>query len=542
MTRPTPLLRWLFLSRVALAAGIFAAALLVWGNAAPQTTLLATLLLLATLAFTGVSVWWMWRRGPGHNFLYLQVVFDAVLVTAMVHLTGPASSDLAPLYVLVIAEGAVLLPVPGGLLVAALSAVLYVADIIWQVGEPPESVLVQIGLFAGMALVTGWLGDRLRRTGSELGAVESRLRQLQLDTSDILDAMETGVVTVDGDGRLAYMNVAAERILGLPAREWMDRPVLAELDRRAVGLGAILQRTLVSRVPTRRYETWLGQNGRSRVLGVRTTVLEREGKPWVTAVCQDITDGRRVEDLHRRAERLEALAELSASLAHEIKNPLASIRSSVEQLTGTRLSERDRNTLQALVLTESDRLSRLLSEFIDFSRVELARSDPVDLAVVVREAVELAERHPDAAGAVAVDVVRNGEGLLLEGDHDLLHRAVFNLVLNAIQHAAGSGVRVEVRRAAGSELPMGMDMPSALRLRVSDGGPGIAAAHMDRIFDPFFTTRAGGSGLGLALVHRAVEAHGGAVFVDGGEGRGAAFTVYLPTPSGAGSADSREER
>ncbi len=532
MKRPIPLLRWLFLGRFAVAAGVFTGALLVWPRAAPQTTLVATLLLLVTIGVTLVSAWWTYARAPspGVNFLYGQVLFDVLVVTAVVHLTGPARSDFAPLYVIVIAEASVLLPVPGAMLIAALSSVLYVADIVWQVGEPPRSVLVQIGLFAGMALVTGLLGDRLRRTGTALGALESELRQLQLDTTDILETLDTGVVTIDGEGRLFYINRAAEAILGLASSEWQDRPVLAELDRRAPGLGAMLQRTAVTREPVSRFETWLAIGGATRMVGLRTTPLDREGTPWVTAVCQDITDGKQVEALHRRTERLEAVAELSASLAHEIKNPLASIRSSVEQLSGPRLGPGDRTTLEGLVLKESDRLSRLLSDFIDFTAVRLAHSETVELGTVVTEAVALAERHPDAARADAVEVSIAGGPLQVEGDHDLLHRAVFNLVLNAIQHGGERGrVRVHIEPVAGPDLPRGVDADAAVRLQVSDTGPGIDEGAMRRIFDPFFTTRPTGSGLGLALVYRAVESHGGFIFVDGGRGRGATFTVYLPT-------------
>jgi two-component system, NtrC family, sensor histidine kinase PilS len=534
MQRAIPLLRWLYLGRLAVAGGIFAGALLVWKNAAPQVTLIATLVLLATLAFTGLSAWLTHtgRVKPGRNFLYLQVVFDALLVTAVVHLTGPARSDFAPLYVIVIAVGAVLLPAPGGMLIAALSSVLYVADIVWQVGEPPTSVLVQIVLFGVMALVTGLLGDRLRRAGVELGAAKRELEQLQLDTSDILATIDTGVVTTDSHGRLVFLNPAGEAILGVSEREWEEVAIWEELDRRAPGLGAILQRTAATRWPVNRFETQLLVNGRERVLGVRTTILERRGTPWVTAVFQDITDRRRLEDLDRRTERLEALAELSASLAHEIKNPLASIRSSVEQLAGGRVAKQDRATLEGLVLKESDRLARLLSDFIDFSRVERERQAPFDLGLLVKEAAELAQRHPTSCSEASIQLSLPESELRLQGDQDLLHRAAFNLILNALQHAGEGGeVTVDLAELTPSELPAGVALERSVRLQVSDTGPGIPPQHLARLFDPFFTTRPDGTGLGLALVHRAVEAHGGAIFVDGRPGRGAVFTVYLPAPA-----------
>lgn len=542
-----PFLRWLYLARLTLAAGIFAAALLVWTQpqVAPEVTLVATLLLVVTIAFTSGSFWYthIARQPPGSNFLYAQAVFDVLLVTAVVHITGRGDSDFAPLYVLVIAEAALLLPLSGGFLVAALATLLYLADAVWggelaqalggqvEQRELGPDVLLRMILFAVLALVTGWLGERVRRTGTQLGAVESALRQLQLDTSDILGTLDTGVVTLDAAGTLSYMNPAAEQILGMRARDWLGRPTLDAMEGVVPGVAAVVKRTLTRQRPVRWYETHTRASADLRVLGVRTTTLERDDQPWVTVVLQDITDGKRAEALNRRAERLEAVTELAASLAHEIKNPLASIRSAVEQLTRPqeRLEKEDRGTLGHLVMTESDRLSRLLSGFIEFSRVELRERKELDLGTVAREAVAVAEQHPDAADMPPVELDIPG-AFQLQGDPDLLHRAVFNLVLNALQHSApGDAVRVEVASASDYELPPGEEIGPSIRLKVIDAGPGIRPEDLNRVFDPFFTTRKGGSGLGLALVHRAVQAHDGLIFIDGANGRGTTFTVYLPT-------------
>lgn len=539
MVRPSRLLRWLYLGRLTVAAGIFGGALVVWPQTAPATTLLVTLLLLSALGVTLASAWHTHVRGrpAGKAFLYAQVAFDALLVTAVVHLTGSGESELAPLYVLVIATGALLLPYVGGVLTGALASLLYLADVVWwQTPTPPGTVFVQLALFMVLALVVAHLADRLRRTGTALGAIESELRQLRLDTDEILEAIDTGVVTVDGSGRLVYLNAAAESLLPLPAAEWLGRPVLEELDRRAPGLGTSIRRTALRRRAIRRHETRAqGEDG--RVLGVSTTVLARGDDgvaPWTTAVFEDITDGRRVQELHRRAERLEAVAELAPSLAHEIKNPLASIRSAVEQLAGGRVDASDRAVLERLVKAESDRLSRLLADFIDFSRIELRRSATVDLLTVIRDALALALQHPDGGRVGCVDFACPDTPVLVEGDGDLLHRAIFNLLLNAVQHAGEAGaVRIELGAVDELDPPYGLELAAPVRLAVSDTGTGIPAEQLARIFDPFFTTRKGGTGLGLALVHRAVEAHDGAILVDGRPGRGARFTVYLPAHADA---------
>jgi two-component system sensor histidine kinase PilS (NtrC family) len=273
------------------------------------------------------------------------------------------------------------------------------------------------------------------------------------------------------------------------------------------------------------------RNGSEVVLGISTTVLERQpgSSPSVTAIFQDITGQERLNVLHRRAERLEAVAELSASLAHEIKNPLASIRSAVEQLSGSGLNGDDRKVLQRLVVSESDRLSRLLSGFIEFSALRMGSSGRVDLAAVARDCVTLVSRHPEMGIGVRILDFGLNRQVLVPGDADLLHRAVFNLLLNAVQFAGPAGiVRIEVETQDECAGSSGTDVTNPVCLKVADSGPGVEPNELGRIFDPFYTNRRGGSGLGLAVVHRAVEAHEGAILVDAGPDGGARFWIVLP--------------
>jgi two-component system sensor histidine kinase PilS (NtrC family) len=238
-----------------------------------------------------------------------------------------------------------------------------------------------------------------------------------------------------------------------------------------------------------------------------------------------------MEALRLRAERLEGVAELSAALAHEIKNPLASIRSAIEQLAAVPHSGDDEKTLSGLVMRESDRLSRLLSEFLDFARVRVARTERVDVSALVRDAATLVSSHPDRRDGVRVTCAVPSGSLIVEGDEDLLHRALFNLTLNAVQASPENGeVRIEATVLDGDQMPFGAGFEQgSVAVRVSDEGPGIPPEIRERLFDPFFTTKPGGTGLGLAVVHRAIEAHRGLVYFDSaGKGRGARFTVILP--------------
>ncbi len=548
--RPTPtgssalqeedLLRWLYLGRMTLISGVMVGALL---GLYEMDLAWTAILFGASLGWTLVSYWQthLVERGASNNFRYLQALFDVVLVALLIRLTGSSFTDFSPLYILVISEGALLLPLPGGVLIGAMASVLFFGEVAWFQQEALSAQLaLQIGLFTMVAIVTGILGDRLRRAGLRLGAIETELEQLRLDTSDILDNLSTGVLTVDGAGRLAYLNPAGAELLRIDPGQWFGEEIIGTVEGIAPGMGALLTRSTQQRLPQSRFKTTMSRDGRSVTLGVSTTMLERtgEGPPSVTAIFQDITDQERAESLDRRNQRLEAVAELSASLAHEIKNPLASIRSAIEQLSGEEVPGRaapameveDRQILQRLVLTESDRLSRLLSDFLEFSVLRMGQPETHDFAEIVSGAVRLARQHPEAADGVSVSCTGQDAPIHIPGDRDLLHRMVYNLVLNALQFAGEDGkVEVELSDLRTLKAPArsgGVDHP--VRLRVRDSGPGVDEKEADRIFDPFFTRRDGGSGLGLAVVQRAVRAHDGSVFVGSAPGGGAEFTLYLP--------------
>jgi two-component system sensor histidine kinase PilS (NtrC family) len=531
---PAPLVRWVYVGRLSIATAIFLAAVLVWQDVLTDTgkLLVASLAFAATLIVTAVSVVYseFYQRSLTPTFYYLQSVFDLLLVTAVVHVTGSSGSQFTALYILVIATSSLLLPVGGGLLVAALGNVLYVADAFWSVETPfSAAVWLQLAVFAMVALGSALLSARLQAAGKGTEAV---LAHVRLQAADILYNIRSGIVTMDASGRLLYANPMAEQLLGIDLEPLLGRPVLDTIRRIAPELVEAVERSMDDRVRTRRAEGVVTAIGRRFPIGVTTTYTEGDGRNTdrtATAIFQDISDQKRIETLRLRAERLEGVAELSASLAHEIKNPLASIRSACEQLSRSSATGADEKTLTHLVMRESDRLSRLLTEFLDFARVRVARREEVDLAHLAAGAVRLALAHPDRPDGVSVlCAAREGE-FFVEGDDDLLHRAVFNLLLNAIQISPPMGeVRLEIASARADQLDFGPTFASGgVALSVTDVGSGIAPEIRDRLFDPFFTTKPGGSGLGLAVVHRAIDAHRGLVFVDSGP-TGTRFTVVLP--------------
>jgi two-component system sensor histidine kinase PilS (NtrC family) len=527
-----------YVGRLCVAIAIYLSAALKFNVAAPLDLLVTSFLLVATVVVTIASYWHTHIRGrlPGRTFLYAQALYDVALITAVVHVTGGPQSDLTPLYVPLIAVTAVLMPPASTALITALVGIVYFADVFFGHRTPMTAqVGLQLAVFVAVAAVTAYFASRVSVMGAEREALAGELRQARLEAADVLRNIPTGIVTVDADGQLLYCNPAAEQILGFKERQWRGRSVMPEFARIAPEFWAAITATARRGVRAMRVEATVRRPERTFPIGVTTTTLEVEtgGTPRVTAIFTDISDSKRLEELHLRAERLEAVAELSASLAHEIKNPLASIRSSVEQLGRAKRANPDEKFLTGLVVRESDRLSRLLSEFLDFSRVRATECRPLDLHAVAAAAIRLVREHSDCPDDAVIDLA--GGSTAMEGDEDLLHRVVSNLVLNAVQ-AAGKGARVTVRtgRPAPHELPRGAGIENPVALAVSDNGPGIPESLRARLFDPFVTGRVGGTGLGLAIVQRAVEAHRGLVLVDSIEGKGTTFTVYFP-------ADRRKE-
>jgi two-component system sensor histidine kinase PilS (NtrC family) len=532
------MLRWLYLGRLSLAGGVFLAAALTWWQADLTQLLVASLSVTAALVVTAAAYWWshLWSREFGATFLYGQALFDLGLVTAVVHIFGPYSY-FASLYILVIAFNAVLMPLANGLLIALLAGILYAADVlVVHEFDLSPALLLQIAVFWGVAIASGYLASRVQAAGAVRETLEAELRRVRLEAGDILRQIPAGIMTLGGDGRLVYANPTAEELLEVRAADLRDRPVLDLLDAICPQLGLAIRRAAQDGRRESRTEAEALVSGRTWPLGFTATpvYVEAGAPPSVTVVFQDLSEAKRLEALHLRAERLEAVSEIAASLAHEIRNPLASIRSAVEQLARMSGGGPDERTLAALILGESDRLSRLLSEFLDFSSVRVTRAAVLDLVTVAEHGIQLVRQHPDCPADAELSLVAPTRPVSVEGDQDLLHRVVSNLVLNAVQAAAGvPRVSVEVRVPGSAELPPSVVLESPRLLVVRDQGTGISADVLSRLFKPFVTGRAGGTGLGLSIVQRAVQAHRGLIFCDTEMGRGTVFSVFLPSRIGA---------
>lgn len=367
----------------------------------------------------------------------------------------------------------------------------------------------------------------LERVNDSLAAKIAELDETRRYLDSVIAGIQDGIASMDPAGRVLTWNRAAEEITGIPVGQAVGTEVddlLGEDAARRIrscaesddgGLG---------------FETrWEAADEREVCVRVRAASL-RTGSgdaTGVLAVFQDLTKVRLLEEKVRRRERLSALGELAAGVAHEMRNPLTTIRGYVQVLRREAEDPRFIQEMTRNVLSEIDRLSGLTCELLDLARPVGECRVVASAAEVLNEVIEFSAHGGEYPG------MRLGPGemdasLLVRIDRDRWKQVLLNLLLNAIQACEGRGtVLCGVERVMERIRPEGGRQPVA-RTWVRDSGPGIPEAHLKRIFDPFFTTKDRGTGLGLTVSHAIVEEHGGVIRAENAPGGGAEISVYIP--------------
>ena len=457
---------------------------------------------------------------------HFQIAADVVAATGLVYLTGGAESIFTILYPLAIVSGAIGLGRRGAAVGAAASSIAFCV-LVWgidggfvepagyldHVALPPGRLAVvmaaNLSAFLLVGALSAFLAEQLQGARSKLLESETRLEALEAIYSAVVRSIASGIITVDEGGMVTYLNPAAEQLTGLSNAVVRGQPLQSLLPELGQAVGRRNSQ------PGRNEVRLRARDGLERILGYAVAPLS--GHPAGEVILfQDLTELRQMEEAMRRSDRLAVVGGLAAGLAHEIRNPLASMCGSIHIMGGSpRLDDQERR-LMHVVLSEAERLEALVREFLSFAKPVAPLLEPLSEARVVEEMVDLF--RPQAAGrGIELDVSAD-EGLLVRADARQLRQVLWNLLGNAADAtAAGGCVKVRLSRQNGHAL-----------LEVSDSGEGIAQEDLQRIFDPFFTTKERGTGLGLAIVHRIVEAHGGELSVRSEPGRGSTFRVALP--------------
>jgi two-component system sensor histidine kinase PilS (NtrC family) len=471
------------------------------------------------------------------RFARFQVALDVALATAILAASGGSRSMFVPLYVLIVVGACFVLQRTGALVVAGVAGGLYVAFVLGAAGlawldmaEAPETtlvgaltVLLNAGALIVVAVVTSSLAERFRRSQDHLEAQRKHLSDVQAFRDLIFESVGSGLVAVNAAGTITAFNRAAESITGVRAADALGQPWGAVFGR-GVDLAAARQAAMEDDPLAWRHEFPLRRpDGREVPVGIsfRALCSGRGEVVGLIGVCQDLSAIKQMEQRVRQADRLAAVGRLSANMAHEIRNPLASISGAVEALVKLLPPDASRGRLADIVLSESARLNHIVRDFLEYARPAPIQLVDVDVAEILDEVLLLVEHRSLPADLKIVREYPPSLPARLEPQQ--VRQALWNLCLNAVQAMPAGG---EMRVGA-SALPRSAG-PARLRMWVADTGPGIPEDDLPHIFEPFYSTKPEGSGLGLALVYRVLQDHGGQVEARTRPGEGTTFTLTLP--------------
>jgi len=488
-------------------------------------------------------------RGVVISQLTLELLIEGLLVN---HVGGSFSPFLL-FFLISIVFSAVYFHLPGSITVATLAGLLYSLPVFFDLSfvyenliEPPRlagtgissdeafySVFLHLCLFYLFAFISGYLAQKLSSASLEL-------KRLRLETGEILEQMRSGLLTVDKNGLIVYFNRAAGVILNADPKTIRGKSLEEAFGRGQIEFRRRLEEALEQIKAEDRSEiSIIGSDGKVIPLGLSLSVIKDDMMDLrgIIAIFQDLTEAKKLEERMRMVDRLAAVGQLAAGIAHEIRNPLAAISGSVEVLKDEFEPRGENLRLMELILKETSRLNSILSDFLNFARVEKGGIGQCDLASVIPELVDLACGNIEIGDSIKISYKLHKPVVTVIGGEGQVRQILWNLILNSAQAMQRTGGNIDIFTEDYIDDKLG-DM---IKLVVADNGPGISAGVKSRIFDPFFSTKQGGTGLGLSIVARIIDHLGGKTEVDSSEGSGTIFSIYFPCRAAKGKAVELQE-
>jgi two-component system sensor histidine kinase PilS (NtrC family) len=474
----------------------------------------------------------------------LQCAADALIVSAFIHVTGGVTSYFSSLYVLPIIAASSVRSGRAAIQVATLSAVLYLALVTAQylphdylpslllrmtpAADLPSLRFAQYTVFANLFgfLAVAWLSrslaERLESAGAKLENASNQIEDLRAFNEYVIDSLLSGLVSADADCRIRTFNRAAAVITGIPVSDALgvDAAGLLQMPLHLRGSLTTLTETQSLRVDL------IYKTGDARLIDLGltvTTIAFPDGRPGYLFVFQDVTTMKRLEREARLRQRLAAVGEMAAGIAHEIRNPLASMSGSIQLLREELPLSGEQAQLMDIVLRESERLNQTIGSFLAYARPQRAAASRIDLCSVVADAAALLRNSAEVRDTHRVDIDVPLQPVWYEADENQMRQIIWNLATNGLRAMKDGGRLLlsvsEQGDAAG---------PAEVVLAVQDEGCGIPADEVDSIFQPFRSTFERGTGLGLATVHRIVTDYNGTIHVSSVVGTGTTMRVRLP--------------
>lgn len=452
---------------------------------------------------------------------------DLVQISAIIVMTGGSGSVFVFLYIALILSASLLYSFTWSLSVATACSIFFVGTMIlelnglvvpasaFRLGEANQAGL-QIWADIAMKIFAFYLTAFLG------GLLSHRVGLLQSFHENILNSLSSGYISVNRDGTVTYLNPAASMLLKrsrfeavgqdvsqiFPVAENQPNPLMEAISKKRESNS---REIAVIRGDTKKIPVGITVspifNGSQRLLGAVGSFI-------------DLTELKRMEEMLRRADRLAAVGEMSAALAHEIRNPVASVRSAVEELSENVKLEATNEQLMSIAMRECDQLGRIVSRFLEFVGIETAAYEHFDVAQLLQEVAEAAER------AFPNGNIRIQRGFpmnlgYMRGDRTRLREALLNVIRNGREAMPeGGALHITADACKGDR--------NAICIVVQDEGKGVSSEELPRLFDPFFTTKPDGTGLGLAIVHKIISSHNGSIDIESTAGRGTRVNIVLP--------------
>jgi two-component system, NtrC family, sensor histidine kinase PilS len=548
-TQMTLRLRWLMLSRVAIATFLLGSTLFIDLRKAelfPEKSFTALYLLILLTYLLSIIYFFLLRFIRNlKTHVYVQTLCDVLLITGLVFITGGIRSIYSVFYPLVIIYSVLFLSRGGGLIIASACSILYgllldleyyqvifplndraIENITFTAGYVFTRIFINIISFYIIALLASFVVEKERAARALLAEKETAFDQLDLLHRSIIESVDTGIMTINLQGRIKSFNRGAEEITGFLFSEIDNRfieeifPGYSDLFKNIKKDGDTDRKSVKNRFDI----TIPGKDSDNLILGCSVSALkDGDGKRIGDIfVFQDLTAIKEMERALERSRRLAFIGEMSAGLAHEIRNPLASISGSIQVLSkDLKLNAVDAR-LMKIIMRGRDQLESIIKDFLLLSRPTTGSQETIFIKEIIEDVIESILYVPDWKETISMKISLFDDQKLHANKKEV-REVIWNLVLNAIQSMPDGGVI-----AIETNTRYDADEQEFIDIKISDTGVGVETRNIEKIFEPFFTTKERGTGLGLAIVSRIVESYAGHIKVESLQDKGTTFTVSIP--------------